>query len=124
CRDTGNADVGNAVSGQYLDLFTATTEDERVATLQPGNTQATSCVLDQELIDTVLNLVIAGIFADKDALGVTAGALEHRLWHQAVVQNNIRLLQQLHGAQGQQVRISRAGTNEVDLAQAGGPGRR
>ena len=61
--------------------------------------------------------VIADLLADENALGVAPRALQHRLAHQPVIENDVGLLQQLQRAQCQQVRVAGTGADQIDLAQ-------
>src|SRR5205814_2063397 len=60
----------------------------------------------------------------EDTLGIAPRAIQHRLAHQAVVENHVRSLQQLQGPQREQVRIAGAGSNQVDLAESPAGGAR
>ena len=51
--------------------------------------------------------------------GVAPRAREHRIGDQPIVENDVRLLQQLQRAQRQQIRITRARADQVDLAARG-----
>ena len=72
-------------------------------------------------MDALLLAALAGLLADEDPLGVAPRALEHRLADQPVVENHVRLLQQLQRAQGEQVRIAGPGADQVDLAERAPP---
>ena len=52
--------------------------------------------------------VLAGFLADEDAFGIAARPLQHPGADQAVVEDDVGLLQQLQRAQREQVRIARA----------------
>ncbi len=103
--------------GQQLELLAAAPEHERVTALEPRHALAGARQLQQQLVDPLLLAALAGLLADENALGVAPRALEHRLPDQAVVENHVRLLQQLQCAQGQQVRIAGPGADQVDLAE-------
>ena len=62
--------------------------------------------------------MISGLLADEHALRIAARAFEHRRRNQPVVQDHICLLKQLQRAKGEQVRVTRAGTDQVTLSQS------
>ena len=75
--------------------------------------------LDEQRVDALLLAALAGLLADEDALRVAPRALEHRLAHQAVIEDHVRLLQQLQRPQGQQIRVAGAGADQVHLPERG-----
>ena len=63
--------------------------------------------------------MLAQLLADEDALGIAPRALEYLRAHEAIVQNDVRLLQQLQRSQGEEVRIAGTCADQVHLAEAG-----
>ena len=100
-----------------LELLAAAPEHERVTALEPRHALAGARQLQQQLVDPLLLAALAGLLADENALGVAPRAPEHCLPDQAVVENHVRLLQQLQRAQGQQVGVAGPGADQVDLAE-------
>ena len=105
----GNAGVGGAAGGrgdtghhgevdrglrQRFQFFAAAAEDERVAALAAHHALALAGVPDQQLVDFLLaGALAAGGFADAHALGVTTSQIEYGGRYQAIVENNVRVLQ-------------------------------
>ena len=114
-RDHG---AGDAVRGQHLELLAAASENQRIAALEARHALALSGEAHQQLVDAPLLIGPAGLPADEDPLGIAPRAIQHRLAHQAVVENHVRSLQQLQRPQREQVRIAGAGSNQVDLAES------
>ena len=55
---------------EHFDLFTAAPKNERVATFQPGNTQPESRIVHEQLVDSLLGRMVAGLLANEHALGI------------------------------------------------------
>ena len=113
--DSGNDAPRDTVGGEHLELLAATTEDQRIAALEARHPLALARQAHQQLVDTLLLSAIADFLADEDPLGIAPCALEDRLGNQPVVENHVRLLQQLQRAQREQIRIAGTGADEVDL---------
>ncbi len=108
---------GNAVGRQFVDFLAATAKYERIAALQAQHALALLGQLDQLAVDLVLGHgVVGAALADVQAVGVAAAQFEDGRGHQAVVEHHVGLLHQAQGAEGQQVRVARAGADQVDLA--------
>ena len=106
---------------QLFDLFTTTTKDERIATLEPDHTLALSGQIHQLAVDLVLRHgVIGAALADINTLGIATAQFKNRRSYQSVVEHHICLLHQTQRAKGQQVRIARAGTHQVNLTGSDG----
>ncbi len=54
--------------------------------------------------------------ADIDAIGIAPAHVEDGRRHQAIVEHHVSLLHQPQGAEGQQVRITGTGADQIDLA--------
>ena len=78
----------------------------------------------QQRVDALLLAALPGLLADKDAARIAARAIEHRLAHQAVIEDDVRLLQQLQRPQRQQVRIAGPGADQIHLTERSSPLRR
>ena len=61
--------------------------------------------------------MLGAALADVDALGIAAAQLDDGRGHQSVVEHHVGLLHQAQGAEGQQVGVTRAGADQVHLAQ-------
>src|SRR5690606_5473228 len=107
---------GNTRRGQFLDLLTTTTEDDGTPALQEQPALGLLLELHPQATDVLLRHgVLRTLLADMDALGIAAAEVEDGLTDETVVEHDVRLLHQAQRAEGQQIRITRTGTNEVDL---------
>src|SRR5262249_39313747 len=124
--DTRHDDIRNAVLGEHFDLFTTTSKDERIAALQTRNAQTALRVAHEQLVNARLGLVmIAACFlANEHTLRISPCAFEYGVRDQPVIQNDVGLLQQLHGAQREQIRIAGASADQIYLAETGSVRRR
>src|SRR5450755_4145991 len=121
---SGHDDVANASRRERLDLFAAAAKYERIAALQARDAQAGARIVNQKLVDARLRrLRISSLLADKDALRIAAGACQYRIRYQPIIEYDVGLLQQLHGAQREQIRVSRTRTDQVHLTERGRRGR-
>ena len=115
-RDARHDLERDALGCQFLDLFTATAEDERITAFQPYHTLALPGQVHQLLVDLILRHgVIGATLADINPLGITPTQFENCRRHQAVVQHHIGLLHQAQGTEGQQVGITGAGADQIHL---------
>ncbi len=113
--DAGHDFESDAVLAQEFQFLAAATKDKRVATLQPNHPLASASVLQHQRVDSNLRrMVITRLFSDLDKFGVAAREREYFFTHQAIVQDDIGLVEQAQRAQGQQSRIAGAGANERD----------
>ena len=102
---------------EELEFLAAAPEDERIAALEPHDTATEARMLEHELVDALLRRgMTARLLADADARGIAARECEHLLRHEAVVQDDVRLLQRAQRIQRQQARISGPGTDQRDRA--------
>ena len=116
CRDPRHHLERNAMGRQLFDLFTTTTKDKRITPLEPDDTLALPGQIHQLPVDLVLRYRMVGAaLADINSLGIATAQFKNRRCHQTVVQHHIRLLHQAQGTKGQQVRITRPGTHQVNL---------
>ena len=99
--------------GQF---FSTAAKNERIAALETQDPAPFPRIVDQHVIDRVL---IHGMhfrtLADMDQLRVRAYAREYFLAYQAVVQHDIRAVQQPQRAQGEQVRIAGSRSDQPDF---------
>ncbi len=101
---------------QFLDLFAATAENERITALKAQYPLALLGQLDQLQVDLVLgHRVIGAAFTDVDTIGIPTTQFENRRRHQTVVEHHVRLLHQPQGAEGQQVGITRSRPHQIHL---------
>src|ERR1700722_2875800 len=71
-RDAGNADVGNVVPAEDLDLLATAAEDERISTFKTRYAQSLASVAHEQFVYAVLDRVVAGFFSHENAFGVAA----------------------------------------------------
>ncbi|MNF45580.1 hypothetical protein D3C84_267210 [compost metagenome] len=109
---------GNAFGSQFLDLFPAPTEDERIPPFQAQHALALLRQVHQLAIDLLLRQgMLATALANIDALGIAPAHIDDRRRNQSIVEHHIGLLHQAQGTEGQQVGIAGAGADQVHLAQ-------
>ena len=100
-----------------LDLLAAASEDKRISAFQTQYSLALLCQSHEQLIDAFLGQCMAISFlAGIYHFGIPTHHVEYRLCHQPVIHHHICLLHQSQCPKGDQVRIARAGTDEVNLA--------
>ena len=117
--DAGHHLERHAVLDQGFDFLAAAAEDEGIAALQAQGALAFLGEAHQQQVDLLLRHgMVVALLADVDALGIAPAHVEDGLRYQAVVDDDVGLLHQTQGAEGQQVRISGTGADEVDLAAA------
>ena len=105
---------------QGFRLLAATAEDERVAALQPHHAGMAMRQPHQQFVDLLLRQAMVGpALADIDPLGRGIGQRQDLLAHQPVMHDHVRLLQQPHGAQCQQIDRTGAGANQMNNAGGG-----
>ena len=109
--------VGNAVRTQVFQLFAAAAEHERVAALEPHHSAPAAGMLEHQPMDLPLRgVVVSGLLADFDALGVAPRQRQHLGADQPVVQDHVGFVQGAQAAQGKQAQITRAGADQHDRA--------
>ena len=62
--------------------------------------------------------MVVAFLADIDALGVAPAHVENRRRHQAVVDDDVGLLHQSQGPEGQQIGVAWTRADQIDLAAA------
>src|SRR5579863_3678629 len=122
--DARHDEAVDAIRGEHFEFLTSAAEHAGIAALEARDALTLACEVDQQLVDARLMGVLAGLLADEDPLRITARSLEHSVRHRTVVENHVSLLQQLQGSHGEQVRVARAGSDEVDLSQGAAVGLR
>ena len=116
-RDAGDHLEGHALRHQRLDLFAATTEYERIATLETHDPLALLGKPYKQLVDTFLrNRVIVAFLARIDALGVATHQIEHRGSHQTVIDDDIGALHEPQRPEREQIRVPGSSTDQVYLS--------
>ena len=93
-------------------LFAAASEHERIAALQPHDVATAAAELHQQFVDQLLRHRRARTLADVDQLGIGSSEREHAGADQRVVHDDVGLLQSAQPANGQQLRVTRAGTDQ------------
>src|SRR5262249_15061719 len=78
--DSRDYHVRDAMCCQDFNFLTAAPEDERIAAFEPGHAQTEPRIVYEQLVDSLLGGMVAGLLSDKHALCIPAGALENRLW--------------------------------------------
>ena len=127
----GNAGIGRHGSGrgdprnnfkrdigryQLLRLFTASTEQQRVTTLEPGDDFAVCSMLPHEFMNGLLrNGSAPPPFSGVEQGGFGPDIIQQAHIHQIVVDNNIRLFEAALTFEGQQSGVARPGSNQVYL---------
>ena len=119
--DAGNDLEEHAVFLECLDFFAAAPEGVRVAALETHDTQILLRELDQQQIQVFLrHTVIAALLAGVDAFCVGFHQSQNGLGNQMIEHQDVGLADESQGAQGEQFRVARAGTDEIDCAGNGG----
>ena len=95
-------------------FFSASPENKRVTTLQPYYSEPGFGPPDKQAIYRLLVAPVVRLFADVDLLGGRRGPGKQALGRQAVVNDDVRLSQQLCPSQCEQTGVSRAGADQVD----------
>ena len=122
CRGDARHDLEfDAVFTQVQGLFTATTEDEGVTTLEAHDLAWCPAIghaqLHQQSVDLVLrDTVAAGGLAHRDAQHALGDKFEDGGRYQAIEHHHVGSLQQSQCLHRQQVRITRACPNQKDFA--------
>lgn len=113
--DTGNDFERNASLLEGVDLFSEATEDGGIAAFEPDNPQAALGAIDHELVDFGLSDSFgATALADIEDLGSWASQREDFAADQIVMKNKVRTGDQAIGLYGEERRIARARTHQVD----------
>jgi len=101
---------------QCLQFFTTATKYEGITTLEPHHLLAFTCKLDQQAVDLLLaQRVFVASLACVNSFCCRCHKIQHTRRHQVVINNDIRLLQQAHGAQRQQLRVARTSSHQKNL---------
>lgn len=120
--DAGNDFAGDVVLLQALYFFAASAKDAGVASFEAYHVPTRLRLLNQQGVDFSLSQVVfSGGFSGIKTLGGCRYELQYRRVYQAVVYDDIRLLNTGIGTQGEQVGCTRSGTDNADHA-AGGTG--
>ena len=117
--DAGDDDAGKRLGTTSINLFLSTTKDERVAAFEPNNDFTFESMLNQQFVDLGLgDAVMIGIFANVYQERLRPCPLQHFSRNQAIVNNRVGLLNKAHATHGDQVRIPRACTNQINYSTA------
>jgi hypothetical protein len=112
----GNDLEFNPGRGQRFRFFSSSPQDKRIASLQPHNHVASVGSFNQEPIDGLLLRIFP--FAppsDIDPLSLVLGMGKEDGISQIIVENHVCLLKTLFSSKGQEPRISRASSDQIDL---------
>ena len=102
---------------QEIDLLAAAAEHERIAALEAHDVFAALRMLDEQLVDLFLRgAAAADELADVETRGIAAREIEHFGGHEAVVHDDIRLLQRAQTLQRHEAGIARAGADQHDVS--------
>ena len=115
--DAGH-DLGPDAGGiEGLQLLAAAPEDEGVAALKANHPFAQARLGDEDIVDLVLgHRMAARGLAHVDTVGIAAREVEHAVADQPVVDDDVGLFQKALAPQGDEVRRSRPGADDMDDA--------
>jgi hypothetical protein len=100
-----------------MPAYAATSEDERITSLQAHHAPPFAGMAHQQCVDLVLRQhMIGGLLADIHALGRGWREFENAWTDEVVIHHHIRPGDQHRAAQRQQLWITRAGTDQIDAA--------
>jgi len=109
-------DVNASLHGQRP-LLRTTTEDDRVAAFEATDHSAGYCVGADEIEDLTLGpFLLAFVLADVYKLGIASAVREYLGANEPVVQDNIALVQNTGRFQREQLRVTRSGTDQIQLS--------
>src|SRR5512143_2898586 len=98
---------GDVVIDEIFGLLPSPAEDERVASLEPGNDLSFACLLDDQRIDLFLRKrVPAPLLANVYKLGVGSPMIEDPFIREIVVNDHVRLFHALQALNRDQARIA------------------
>jgi hypothetical protein len=96
-------------------LLAAAAEQIRIAAFETYDLAPVAGKTDEQGIDLVLRYGMAfGLLADADPSGPRRDQRQDRVGHQAIIDNDVGLIQQTARLERQQIRISRPGADQVD----------
>ena len=120
--DAGHDLERDAGIGQGFGFFAAAAEDEGVAAFEADYGESAARAVDEHAADFVLREFVGGFFlADVDALGVGRGEIEEGGVGEVIVEDGVGLLEDAAAFDGEELRVSGAGADEVDLHGHGAP---
>ncbi len=105
-------------SAARVSISSPAPEDEGIPPFEPQHPVTVLGQVRQEAVDLLLaHHVVVALLSHIDAAGVPAGHAEDGLGDQAVIDDDVRLLHQPQGPEGEQVRVAGTGAHQVDLPQ-------
>src|SRR5262249_20775347 len=114
--DSRNDFVGDSRAFQSGRLFTSPAEHEGISALEPDYQLAFARFANDKLLDLCLiDAALAGLLADVNQFGARRGVFQQFGANQSIVKNNLRPLQTIFALQGEQIRIPRPGTDQIDF---------
>ena len=115
--DAGDDLEGDSFGAQGFHLFVGAAEDEGVAGLEAQDGTVLVGVFDHEGVNAGLgDAWLSAAFADGDDEGCGAGEVEHFVRDEVVGQNDVGGLDEVKGTAGEEIRVARACTAEVNFA--------
>ena len=109
----GTISIGDAGGFECRNFLLRTTEQHRVATLEPNDDTVLGRGIDETLVDEFLRgRVLAAAFSHRDLFGVLCQGDGGRM-HQRVVEHDVGALEQPCSSQRQQVRRTGSGAHQV-----------
>mmetsp|Transcript_13745 Transcript_13745/g.23431 ORF Transcript_13745/g.23431 Transcript_13745/m.23431 type:complete len:217 (+) Transcript_13745:612-1262(+) len=113
CRHAGYNLIGDACRLERVRLFGTARKNTGIAAFQTHDPLAREGSSDQHRVDLVLGpTVAAGGLADINAARIPSGQFQNLGVNQTIVIDDIRFLQALHAAQGDQVAAARTCANQ------------
>src|SRR6185437_32596 len=106
----------NPSHGERFRFFSSSPKDKRIATLQPHDHVTCACPFNQQLVDGLLFRVLS--FAspsDIDSLSSVLSMGKEGRISQIIVEDHVSLLKTLLPSKGQEPRISRTSSDQIDL---------
>jgi len=121
----GGGDAGDDLKGdlgfaEEGDLFTGAAEDERVTGFEPEDGASLRRVFEHEGVNAGLgDARLSATLADGDDVGGGAGEREDLIGDEVVGEDDVGGLDEREGAEGEQIGVAGARSDEVDVAGLG-----
>src|SRR6185437_14648634 len=106
----------NPGRGEHFRFFASSPKDKRIATLQPYDYIACACPFNQQTVDGLLLRVFSFTSpSDIDSLDSILSIGKEGRISQIIVEHHVGLLKTLLSSKGQEPRISRTSSDQIDL---------
>ena len=113
-RDARHDLERQAVLLEQQPLLAAAAEDKRVAALEAHDRLALFCLIDEQLVDVrLLHRVVARGLADVDELRIARRPAEDAVIREAVVDDNLGLLQAIHCLEADEAVVPRTRPDQI-----------